>query len=125
MKRNMPWVSATFVPGNSTGYCQPLDVGVSEVSNPVSEPCALKRLHSKPLTAIGGWVASVLTELKSQPRIRLNSWKQLICSSQADFDKTFASAEVAFHAKTLFRSNKKGLLPETDAVSVQLVDDGE
>eukprot|EP00971_Amphidinium_carterae_P106916 2117554-Amphidinium_carterae.1 len=42
-----------------------------------------------------------------QPRIRLNSWKHLVCSSQADFDETFTSAELAFHAKT-FRSNKKG-----------------
>eukprot|EP00971_Amphidinium_carterae_P303018 6020838-Amphidinium_carterae.1 len=57
----------------------------------------------------------------------MNSWKHLICSTQAEFDEVLASAERAFLAKMLFRSNKKGLVPETDSVGdiVEVVDDGE
>eukprot|EP00971_Amphidinium_carterae_P286043 5679610-Amphidinium_carterae.1 len=92
---------------NSTGYCQPLDVGVFR-----SFKAGLRRLctqeiahqsidgdfHIKEMNqrgfkgnAIGGWFASILAELAVQPKIRLNSWKHFICSTQTDFDETLAS----------------------------------
>eukprot|EP00971_Amphidinium_carterae_P214664 4260003-Amphidinium_carterae.2 len=64
--------------------------------------------------AIGGWIASILAELAVRPEIRLNSWKLVVCSTQADFDETLASAERAFLLQAWFRSNKKGLVPKTD-----------
>eukprot|EP00971_Amphidinium_carterae_P110731 2193480-Amphidinium_carterae.1 len=74
MKRNMPWVSATFVPGNSTGYCQPLDVGVfrsfkSRLLTLCTQEIAQQSIDGDfditdlnqrgfKRQAIGGWVAS-------------------------------------------------------------------
>ena len=132
LKEKFPWVSLCYIPANSTGYNQPLDVAVfkafkSSVSWQATSTLA-KEIRDTPAdlssvalniarkrSSLAEWVYAAMREMSKKPALWIHAWRHLMAASEEERKVNVDRAKQAFTDNTLFTPTHHGTVPETTA----------
>ena len=132
LKEKFPWVSLCYIPANSTGYNQPLDVAVfkafkSSVSWQATSTLA-KEIRDTPAdlssvalniawkrSSLAEWVYKAMHEMSKKPALWIHAWRHLMTASEEERKVNVDRAKRAFTDNTLFTPTHIGIVPETAA----------
>jgi hypothetical protein len=130
IREKYSWVVTAFTPANTTYFTQPLDRAVmrsfkANIARRVSEHFARTVIASmendselqldlgmsalKPL--VPQWLAAALGDISGREDIFLSAWKNIVVNNEHE-EAVYESACASHDAGTLFRSNKRGVVPE-------------
>ena len=124
--------SLCYIPANSTGYNQPLDVAVfkafkSSVSWQATSTLA-KEIRDTPAdlssvalniawkrSSLAEWVYATMREMSTKPALWIHAWRHLTTASEEERKVNVDRAKRAFTDNTLFAPTHHGTVPETAA----------
>ena len=132
LQEKFPWGSLCYIPANSTGYNQPLDVAVfrtfksndswqvistlaKEIQDTPSDLSSVALNIAWKRSSLAEWVYAAMREMSKKPALWIHACRHLMAASEEERKVNVDRAKQAFTDNTLYTPTHHGTVPEATA----------